>query len=366
MDPQILLIAMIGFGGLIVSFMGLMFWRDIAERKLAQADLAGQRQTIEQELAELKGRLSSIADVSLNRQSEFSGALNERLDQVTDRLGATLSQSQQATSRQLSELRHRLAVIDTAQRNITDLSGQMLTLRDILANKQARGAFGQVRMEAILEDALPSSMFTTQATLSNKRRPDALIHLPGDAPDFVIDAKFPLEAFEALRAGQNEAELKQATAQVRTDINRHINEIAERYFIVGETQDTALMFVPAESDYTELHENFPDHIQKSHRASVIIVSPNMLMLAVQTMYAVMKDAEMREQASLIQREVGLLMTDIHRLSERVFNMQKHHAMIGKDLEQVLTSSNKISSRAQKIDTLELGEDDPPQLETKVG
>jgi len=357
---------MIGFGGLILLFMGLMVWRDIAERRIAQGEAQRQRHTIEEELAELKGRLASVADISLNRQSEFTGALNERLDQVTDRLGVNLSQSQQATTRQLSELQQRLAVIDNAQRNITDLSGQMLTLRDILANKQARGAFGQIRMEAILEDALPSKMYTTQATLSNNKRPDAVIHLPGGAPDFVIDAKFPLEAFESLRNAQDDSERKSAMAQVRVDITRHITEISEKYFIAGETQDIALMFVPAESVYAELHESFPDLIQKAYRARVIIVSPNMLMLAVQTMFAVLKDVEMREQASLIQREVTLLMTDVARLSERVINMQKHHAMIGRDLEMVMTSSNKITTRAQKIDTLDLHEDETVRLETKVG
>lgn len=365
MDVTFLLTIILGFGVLMLCFMGLMFWRDIAERRLTQADQLRGKQLIEQELAELKGRISSIGDLSLNRQSEFTTALNERLDQVTDRLGANLSQSHQVTARQLSELQQRLAVIDNAQKNITDLSGQMVTLRDILANKQARGAFGQIRMEAILEDALPSSMFTTQATLSNNRRPDALIHLPGDTPDFVIDAKFPLEGFELLREAQNDQMRKQAAAQVKTDISRHINEIAERYFIVGETQDTALMFVPAESVYAELHENFPELIQKSYRARVVITSPNMLMLAVQTMFAILKDAQMREQASLIQREVSLLMDDVNRLGDRVIAMQKHHALMGKDLEQVLTSSNKISTRAQKIDTLDLGDDEPVGVDKKA-
>jgi DNA recombination protein RmuC len=209
-------------------------------------------------------------------------------------------------------------------------------------------------METIIQDSLPRDSYSFQATLSNGRRPDCLIRLPG-SPAIVIDAKFPLEAFEALRGAKDETLRKDAIRRVRVDIGKHIDDIAARYTLPGETQDTMLMFVPSESFYADLHEHFPDLIQKAHRVRVVIVSPNMLMLAVQTMQAIMKDVRMREQADIIQREVGVLMTDVHRLKERVLDFQKHFGLLNGDVEKILTSTEKIAGRGRKIEALDLEE-----------
>jgi DNA recombination protein RmuC len=364
LDPTLVLIGLAGFAAFIMLALLIVVIVNMSKRGEERAERNAQSSQLDAELAELKVRLATVAEISVSRQSELTRSINQRLDSVTHRLGQNLNESAHKTTESLSKLNERLAVIDTAQKNITQLSSNIVGLQDILANKQQRGAFGQGRMEAIIEDGLPRGAFTFQPTLSNKMRPDCTIHLP-NAPDLVIDAKFPLEAFEALREASSETAKKQAMARVRQDISVHITAIAERYLIAGETQDTALMFVPSESQYAELHESFPDIIQKAARARIVIVSPNMLMLAVQTMQAIMKDVKMREQAGLIQKEVTYLMDDVHRLNDRVLKLQQHFGQANKDIEQVLTSSEKITSRGRKIETLDFDEEAKAQARPKM-
>ncbi len=228
-------------------------------------------------------------------------------------------------------------------------------MQEILANKQARGAFGQMRMETIVKDGLPKGAYTFQATLSNGKRPDCLLHMPNSAAGVVIDAKFPLEGFEAFRIARRDEEKKEAARRVRVDVGRHVDAMAERYFIAGETQDTAILFVPSEAIYADLAEHFSDLVQKAHRARIVICAPNMLMLAVQTMQAILKDVQMREQAHLIQREVAKLMDDMGRFRERVLDLQRHFGQANQDVEKILTSSEKIASRGRRIETLEFEE-----------
>jgi DNA recombination protein RmuC len=300
-------------------------------------------------------RLAQATEIATLRQEELLRTINDRLDRVTQHLGASVEETSRRTSDNLARLHERLAVIDDAQRNIAELSGRVVSLQDILANKQARGAFGQVRMEAIVEDGLPKGVYSFQPTLSNGKRPDCLIQLSNASAALVVDAKFPLEGFEALRTAPDEATRAQAQARVRRDVTRHIDDIAAKYFIPGETQDTALMFVPAESIYAELHDGFADLIQKAHRARIVIVSPNMLMLAVQTMMAILKDVRTREQAGVIQREVGLLVEDVAKLVGRVAEFQRRFGQLGPDLEKIITSSGRIADRGRRIEALEVEE-----------
>ncbi len=364
LDPMLVLMGLAGFAAFILLALLIVVIVNMSKRGEERAERNAQSSQLDAELAELKVRLQTVAEISVSRQSELTRSINQRLDSVTHRLGQNLSESAHKTTQSLSKLNERLAVIDTAQKNITELSSNIISLQDILSNKQQRGAFGQGRMEAIIEDGLPRGAYTFQPTLSNKMRPDCLIHLP-NAPDLVIDAKFPLEGFEALREARTEAEKKQAGARVRQDVGVHITAIAERYLIAGETQDTALMFVPSESQYADMHEKFPDIIQKAARARIVIVSPNMLMLAVQTMQAIMKDVKMREQAGLIQKEVTYLMDDVHRLRDRVLKLQQHFGQANKDIELVLTSSEKITSRGRKIETLDFDEEAKAQAQAQA-
>jgi DNA recombination protein RmuC len=245
-------------------------------------------------------------------------------------------------------------VIDTAQNNIQSLAGQVVQLQAILSNKQTRGAFGQSRMEAIVADGLPMGGYEFQATLSNNSRPDCLIHMPNDSPKLVIDAKFPLEAWNAIRAAEGPDAQGRAAQAFRRDVEIHIRDIAAKYLISGETQDTAFMFVPSESVFAEIHENFEGVVQRAHRLRVVIVSPSLLMLSIQVVQALLKDARMREQAHLIQGEVAMLMTDLGRLDERVRKLQQHFLQANKDIDDILTSSNKLNRRGQKIEALEFG------------
>lgn len=305
--------------------------------------------------AELTGRLRSMAEVMTSRQTDLARIMADRLDAVGARVGQGLEQGARSTADHLAKLGERLAVIDRAQEGLTGLTKEMLGLKEILANKQTRGAFGQGRMEAIVRDNLSADAFAFQHVLSNRNRPDCVIRLPGDDRLMVVDAKFPLEAFTAFRAAESEAARKEASARLRNDVGKHIRDIAERYFVPGETQDLALLFVPAESIYADLHEHFDDLVQKAHRARVMVVSPSLLMLAIQVMQSIVRDQRMREQAHLIQTEVRHLLTDVARLRERVGKLDGHFRQAQEDVAQIATSSDKIAKRGERIDQLEFSE-----------
>ena len=318
--------------------------------------------------AEMQGRIGTIAEVFGSRQAELTKALSERLDGMTSRLGHSITEQTKSTHENLAKLQERLAVIDTAQNNIQSLAGQVVQLQQILSNKQTRGAFGQSRMEAIIADGLPLGAYEFQATLSNGNRPDCLIHMPNSTPHLVIDAKFPLEAWNAIRAAgeQGGPEAQKLAAQAfRRDIEVHIKAISEKYLIAGETQDTAFMFVPSESIFAEIQENFEALVQRAHRARIVIVSPSLLMLSIQVIQSVLKDASMREQAHLIQGEVVRLMEDVARLDERVRKLQVHFMQANRDIDLILTSSEKLTRRGAKIEALELGESAPAAPEPRA-
>ncbi|MBB2700263.1 DNA recombination protein RmuC [Rhizobium phaseoli] len=302
--------------------------------------------------AEMQGRITAMAEVFGARQSELNQAINQRLDGMSQRMSSTITEQTKSTHENLQRLQERLAVIDAAQNNIQTLAKDVVGLQAILSNKQTRGAFGQSRMETIVADGLPMGAYAFQQTLSNSSRPDCTIRMPNGAPPLVIDAKFPLEAWNAIRdAGSPEA-AKLAGQQFRRDMEIHIRDIAEKYLIQGETQDTAFLFVPSESIFAELHENFEAVVQKAHRARIVIVSPSLLMLSIQVIQAVLKDQRMRVQAHLIQGEVALLMDDLGRLDERVRKLQGHFAMAQKDIDMVVTSADKLTRRGAKIEALE--------------
>ncbi|NOX73606.1 MAG: DNA recombination protein RmuC [Alphaproteobacteria bacterium] len=324
-------------------------------RRVAEAaDMENRLRELAYLQSEMTGRMQSVAEQTSSGQSELKRALNDRLDQVSHRMGQNLAESSRATGENLTHLAERLAVIDNAQRNLTELSNRVVGLQQILSNKQTRGAFGQGRMEAIVADGLPKNSYSFQHTLSNGKRPDCVVKLPDTDQVIVIDAKFPLEGFSALKAAKNDAEARDASARVRIDVGKHVSDIAKRYRVLGETQDTLIMFVPSESLYADLYENFDDIIQKAYKVRVIIVSPNMLMLAVQTMQAVMKDAHMRQQAGvIIQLEVAKMMDDVSRLRDRVSKLSRHFDLAGRAIEDINTSAQKVTSRGEKITALEI-------------
>jgi DNA recombination protein RmuC len=353
-----LLLAGGALGLVLLMSAVLLAWRAGRGRKEEAVEARRRTAELEYKLAELSGHLKAFADQSAQYDAHLARTLDERLDQVSLRLGQGLNETAEKTSQSLQSLNERLAVIDNAQRNITELSSHMVSLKDILANKQARGAFGQGRMEAIIRDGLHQSAYSFQATLSNGMRPDCVVRLPESELALIIDAKFPLEAFNLLKAARSERDMRQAEQQLRADVLKHVKNIAQRYLIAGETHETAIMFVPSESVYAELYERFEDVIQKSHRERVIIASPNILMLLVQTMQAIFKDARMREQAGQIKIEVVKLMEDVGRMRDRVIDLQKHFGLASQDVEKLIVSSDKIAKRGHRIEQLDLPE---PQL-----
>ena len=307
--------------------------------------------------AETIGSLRAMNDALTGRQAELARFVGDSLASANHRLNQSLSSTTQQTMDRLQNLHERLAVIDNAQKNITELSSQVTSLKEVLANKQTRGAFGQGRMEAIIRDALPTDAYAFQFTLSNRTRPDCAVFLADDGRPLVIDAKFPLEAFTAFRDGTSDEVRKQAAQRVRQDVLKHVNDIAARYLIPGETQELALMFVPSESVYADLHDGFDDVIQKAYRAQVLLVSPTLLVLAIQVIQHIRRDAKMREAAHQIRTEVGHLMDDLGRLHDRVLKLQQHFGQANEDVAQILISAEKVTKRGGRIEALEFdGED----------
>src|SRR5499425_3226678 len=331
----------------LVAVLHLLRRRD---REAAQREIAelGRLQ------AETAGRLDAMCTMLAGGQADLHRAVNERLDSVTHHLSQSMSTTRQQTAESLARLGERLAVIDGAQKNITDLASQVTSLQSVLSNKQQRGAFGQARMEIIIQDSLPKDCYEFQFSLSNRTRPDCAIFLPDQRP-LIIDSKFPLEAVSALRQAKTDEERRAAAARIRSDVGRHVTDIAEKYLIPGETQDLALMFVPSESVYAELHESFDDLVQKAFRSRVVIVSPSLLMLAVHVIQSIRRDARMREAADKIHAEVGHLMDDLKRLHERVLRLQQHFGQANEDIRQILISAEKVEKRGTRIREVEFDE-----------
>jgi DNA recombination protein RmuC len=357
-DPFILAGAGLAALAVLASLAAII----VAAIRSARRDDAEAAEKRMAELARLQvetsARLSEMRDMLAGRQAELHRAVNERLDSVTHHLSQSMTATRQHTADNLAKLNERLAVIDGAQKNITDLAAQVTSLQSVLANKQSRGAFGQGRMEVIIQDGLPKDCYAFQYTLSNRSRPDCAIFLPDQRP-LVIDAKFPLEAVNAFRDARTDEERNRAAARLRSDIGKHVADIAQKYLIPGETQDLALMFVPSESVYAELYDGFDDVVQKAYRAKVVIVSPSLLMLAINVVQQIQRDARMREAADKIHAEVGHLMDDIKRLQERVARLQQHHTQTGEDLRQILISAEKVEKRGARIREVEFDDDVEP-------
>jgi DNA recombination protein RmuC len=331
--------------------------REAAERQMAEVARLQAETSIRIEAMRdmLAGRQAEMTRSVSEGQAELARAVNERLDSVTHHLSQSMTSARQHTVESLQKLNERLVVIDSAQKNITDLASQVTSLQSVLSNKQARGAFGQGRMEIIVQDGLPRGCFEFQYTLANKSRPDCVVFLPDGRP-LAIDAKFPLESVTAFREAETDATRKHAAIRLRQDVGRHVSDIAQKYLIRGETQDFALMFVPSESVYAELHDAFDDLFQKAYRAKVIIVSPSLLMLAIHVIQQIQRDVQMREAADKIHAEVGHLMDDIERLHGRVLSLQKHFGQANEDVRQILISAEKVEKRATRIREVEFDGD----------
>ena len=316
------------------------------------------------------GRLDEIIAATRAAESAMRELLEARLKEVSKSVSDGLLKSADRTNESMTQIRNRLAVIDRAQKNISELSTQMVGLQDILANKQARGAFGEIQLNDLVSMVLPPSAYSFQATLSNGRRADCLLRLPNPPGSIVIDAKFPLESFNALQGAKDEAAKKAAARAFAADVIGHVNDIAARYIVPGETAEQALMFLPSEAVFAELHANFRNAIEQSYAKRVWIVSPSTCMAMLHTVRAVLKDVRMREQAHVIQKEVATLGQDVGRMDSRVENLRKHFNLAEKDIGEIQTSARKITSRVDKIEQIEVEGDEsadalgPPEVPAK--
>ena len=319
--------------------------------------------------AALSGGLTQVSEASAASQANMLKLMEARLSEVSKGMADNLANSSTKTARSLGELQQRLETIDKAQANIEKLSGDVLTLQDILSNKQTRGAFGEIQLYDILEKALPSDSYDKQVTLSNGRRADCLIRLPNPPGPIVIDAKFPLEAYEALRNATSDYEVNEAAKLLRASVKKHIKDISEKYILDGETADGALMFLPSEAVYAELHANFPELVREGFAARVWIVSPTTCMATLNTMRAILKDARMREQAGAIRKALKQLHRDVEIIGERAAKLETHFNQARADIEGLGVASERAGKRAARLDNFdfeELAPDAPEVVRLTTG
>lgn len=384
------IIAGLGALGVVVA-LALLTLMQMRRRGQGEAVNAHTLETLQRAQIEMTGRLSQFAEASNvaqaelgrtlngrldalsktmaesqnNVQLQFAKAMNDRLDALGKRVSDNLTLSAEKTSQTITGLEKRLAVIDEAQKNIANLSGQVVSLQDILANKQARGAFGEIQLNDLVRNALPPSAYAFQVTLGNGKRADCLITLPNPPGAIAIDSKFPLESYRALHDAKEEPARIAANRAFAAAIQKHVRDIAERYIVPGETAESAIMFLPSEAVYAELHANFPQVVVASHQAHVWIVSPTTLMATLNTVRAILKDAQMREQAGVIQKEVQTLLQDVMRLEKRTENLRRHFGNMEKDVREIETSTGKIIRRAERIEEIQVEEPDnvenPPAI-----
>jgi len=366
--PEVLLI-----GGAILLLAGLLILilraagrsATMAQPLMREIGWLGQRvQALGEGQERLAGGLHHVSETQTNAQTAMLQLMEKRLAEVQRAMGESLAGTATRTAHSLGELQQRLATIDKAQANIEKLSGNVLSLQDILANKQTRGAFGEIQLNDIVRKALPSDAYTMQHTLSNGKRADCLIHLPNPPGPIVIDAKFPLEAYEALRRAQTPRETAEAQTLLRSSVRAHIKAISEKYILDGETADGALMFLPSEAVYAELHANFPEVVRDGFTARVWIVSPTTCMATLNTMRAVLKDARMREQAGAIRTTLRQLHRDVEIVVERVDKLSTHFNQARADLDGISTAAERAGKRAARLDNFdfeELAPNDPTPI-----
>lgn len=332
---------------------------DVQALLKVQQELAGQINAVN---ATQIQSTESITQSVAQSQAKLTKEVNERLEKVDQRMGLTLTESAKTTAKSLGELSERLSTIDDAQKNIVGLADQVVSLQHILADNSTRGAWGEVQLEQIVEDMLPSFAFTMQATLGNGKIVDCLVNLPYPPGPVAVDAKFPLAAYENMLNAEDDASRATFARQLTADTRTHVKAIADKYVDqpIDEhtrTSESALMFIPSEAVYGELHANHPKVIEDSHKHKVYLVSPTTLMATLTTVRAILRDVEMRKQAGVIQSEVGKLLTDVVRLSDRVTSLDRHFDQAARDITLIKTSAGKIESRSEKIESLDLSDQD---------
>ncbi len=301
------------------------------------------------------------------RFEHLTSQTDQRLAAISDQVDKRLADGFEKTTATFSDVIKRLALIDEAQKKITELSGNVVTLQEILADKRSRGAFGEVQLNSLIRNILPEDSFSFQHTLSNGTRVDCLLKLPQPTGNLAVDAKFPLEAFRKMTdLDLGHSDRQQATRQFKADIRKHIKDIASKYIIKNETSDGAIMFIPAEAVFAEIQAHHPDLVELAHLSHVWIVSPTTFWAILNTARAVLKDAATQEQVDLIKEHLNLLSEDFERFKKRMEGLARHIEQAHEDVQQVHTSARKITSRFSQIERVELDDKPTPVIAPDEG
>jgi len=324
--------------------------------------LKTQQENLTQGMVEVRKQVTEALTYNGNELGKKVDALtrstDERLKEISGQVDKRLNEGFEKTTATFTDVIKRLALIDEAQKKITELSGNVVSLQEVLADKRSRGAFGEVQLASLVRNVMPENSFSFQHTLSNSTRVDCMLFLPEPSGDIGIDSKFPLESYRKMTdVDVHESDRVNAERQFRKDIRKHINDIAAKYIIPGETSDGAVMFIPAESIFAEIHGHYYDLVEEAQRARVWLVSPTTLMAVLTTARAVLKDSATRQQVHLIQDHLVALSKDFARFQTRMDNLSKHIEQANKDVNEVNTSARKISSRFEKIEKVEMVEAD---------
>lgn len=348
-----------GLLGVFVLVLGIIMLRLFQTSRNSGADTNKHLQDVLRDLSanqqQIVGSIKVITDTQTTSQAAIIKHVESRLEEIQKSISTSLSGSSVKTAQTLGELQQRLQTIDKAQTNIEKLSGEVLGLQEILSNKQARGIFGEIQLKDIVSKALPSDAYDFQFTLSNGKRADCIIYLPEPQGNIVIDSKFPLEAYNAMITNTNEVDRNRNIQQFQSSIKTHIKDISEKYIIEGETADGAILFLPSEAIYAELHANFSKLVNEGFESRVWIVSPTTLMATLNTMRAILKDERLRRQTSHIRAELDLLYKDMLRLEGRIINLDKHFNLASKDVDEIKISAKKASKRVFNIERFEFEE-----------
>ena len=328
--------------------------RTLSENRLAQQEgLARGLEGIGRQLMEGLGRNAE----ELGRRVEgLTESTDQRLQEISRQVERRLSEGFDKTTETFTRVLEHLGRIDEAQKRITELSSNVVSLQEVLADKGSRGAFGEVQLNALVRNLMPENSFSLQHTLGNGTRVDCILFLPEPTGHIAIDSKFPLESYQRMTDRDAPAsERSRAASRFRQDIRRHIDAVASKYIVPGETADGAMLFIPAESVFAEIHAHHPELVEEAWRRRVWMVSPTTMMAVLTTARAVLKDAATREQVHLIQQHLALLSKDFGRFRERMERLARHIRQAGKDVEEVNISARKISNRFDRIERVELDE-----------
>jgi len=306
---------------------------------------------LEQTRRDLTERVEKLTQMTENKLRDISGQVDKRLNEGFEK-----------TNKTFADIVKRLALIDQAQQKISELSGNVVSLKELLNDKRSRGAFGEVQLSALIRNVLPEAHFDFQATLSNEKRADCILYLPEPTGNIVIDSKFPLENFQKMMDESGDALMrKTAQQQFPRDIKKHIQDIADKYIIPGETTDGAIMFIPAEAVFAEIHAHYPEIVETSHKAKVWLASPTTMMAILTTVRAVIRDDATRQQVHVIQEHLHALGEDFSRFQKRMDGLQRHIEQANDDVRQVNISARKITTRFNKIEKVDLAQEDAPKV-----